>query len=74
MACGCWATADPTDAEEINLIINDLETYSKEAIAAIALGNKSVDEIDSVVVELEALGLNTLEEIRQSQYDRFLGK
>ena len=71
---GCWATADPTDAEEINLIINDLETYSKEAIAAIALGNKSVDEIDSVVVELEALGLNTLEEIRQSQYDRFLGK
>ncbi len=73
-ATGVWATADPEDVEEINLVWNDLNSYSKECISALVLGQKSLDEIDTIVAELDALGLNDVEAIRQNQYDRFLGK
>ncbi len=71
---GCWATANPADVEEINLVWNDLTAYSEQAVSALVLGQKSIDEIDSIVAELDALSLSTVEEIRQGQYDRFLGK
>jgi hypothetical protein len=71
---GCWATADPADVETINLVWNDLDSYSQQAVAALVMGQKSIDEIDTIIADLEALGLNDVEEIRQGQYDRFLGK
>ncbi len=71
---GSWATADPADVETVNLVWNDLDSYSQQAVSALVLGQKSIDEIDSIVADLEALGLNDVEEIRQAQYDRFLGK
>ena len=71
---GCWATADPADVETINLVWNDLDSYSQQSVAALVMGQKSLDEIDAVVADLEALGLSDVEEIRQGQYDRFLGK
>ena len=71
---GQWATASSEQAEEINLIWNDINTSSEEAIAALVMGNRSLDEIDAIVAELDALGLADVEVIRQEQYDRFLGK
>ncbi|MBR6684557.1 MAG: sugar ABC transporter substrate-binding protein, partial [Firmicutes bacterium] len=58
----------------INLVWNDLDSYSQQAVSALVLGQKSLDEIDTIIADLEALGLNDCEEIRQGQYDRFLGK
>ena len=71
---GQWATASAEQAEEINLIWNDINTSSQEAISALVMGNRSLDEIDTIVAELDALGLADVEVIRQEQYDRFLGK
>jgi len=71
---GCWATADPADVETINLVWNDLDSYSQQAVAALVMGQQSLDEIDTIIADLEALGLSDVEEIRQGQYDRFLGK
>ena len=71
---GAWATASTEQVEEINLIWNDIDTYSQEAVAALVMGTRSLDEIDAIVAELDALGLADVEVIRQGQYDRFLGK
>ena len=73
-ATGQWATASAEQVEEINLIWNDIDTYSQEAVAALVMGTRSLDEIDAIVAELDALGLADVEVIRQGQYDRFLGK
>ena len=51
-----------------------MDSYSQQSVAALVMGQKSLDEIDAVVADLEALGLSDVEEIRQGQYDRFLGK
>ena len=56
------------------MVWNDIETMSAEAIAALIRGTRSIDEIDTIVAELDALGLSDVEAIRQGQYDRFVGK
>ena len=71
---GQWATASSAEVEEINMIWNDIDTMSQEAIAALIRGSRSIDEIDTIVAELDALGLADVEAIRQGQYDRFVGK
>lgn len=71
---GTLSTASLDEADEVNLVWNDLTTASQQAISALTLNQKSIDEIDSIVAELDAAGLTRCEEIYQARYDRFLGK
>ena len=47
---------------------------SQQAISALVLNQKSVDEIDSIVATLDSAGLTEVEKVYQARYDRFLGK
>lgn len=71
---GTLATASKEDADAVNNVWNDMVAASQQAISALVLNQKSVDEIDSIVASLDAAGLTQVEEIYQSRYDRFVGK
>lgn len=68
------ATASAEEQEKYNDVINDMKSASQQAISAFIMGQRSLDELDSVVAELDTLGLADCEAIYQARHDRFLGK
>jgi putative aldouronate transport system substrate-binding protein len=70
---GVMATASSEETEIVNDIYNDLSTASQSAVSALVLGNRSLDEIDTIVEELDAIGLSDIEEVYQARYNRFKG-
>ena len=71
---GVLATASAEEQEKYNDVINDMKSASQQAISAFIMGQRSLDELDSVVAELDTLGLTDCEAIYQARHDRFLGK
>ena len=71
---GILATASAEEQEKYNDVINDMKSASQQAISAFIMGQRSLDEIDAVVAELDTLGLADCEAIYQARHDRFLGK
>ncbi len=71
---GILATASAEEQEKYNDVINDMRSASQQAISAFIMGQRSLDEIDAVVAELDTLGLADCEAIYQARHDRFLGK
>lgn len=71
---GTLATASKEDADTVNMVWNDMVAASQQAISALVLNQKSVDEIDSIVATLDSAGLTEVEKVYQARYDRFLGK
>lgn len=71
---GVLATASAEEQEKYNDVINDMKSASQQAISAFIMGQRSLDELDSVVAELDTLGLADCEAIYQARHDRFLGK
>lgn len=71
---GVLATASAEEQEKFNDVINDMKSASQQAISAFIMGQRSLDELDSVVAELDTLGLTDCEAIYQARHDRFLGK
>ena len=66
------ALAIPT-VEEINKaneISTDLETYSKELLTKLIMGEKSLDDWDSYIQDLKDLGLDDLIAVQQARVDR----
>ena len=64
--------AIPT-VEEINKtneISTDLETYSKELLTKLIMGEKSLDDWDSYIQDLKDLGLDDLIAVQQARVDR----
>ena len=59
--------------EEINKtneISTDLETYSKELLTKLIMGEKSLDDWDSYIQDLKDLGLDDLIAVQQARVDR----
>jgi ABC-type glycerol-3-phosphate transport system substrate-binding protein len=58
------------EVERIAAISPDLNTYSNELIAALIMGEKSLDNWDSYIADLKRLGLDELISIFQARMDR----
>lgn len=71
---GCLAAATAEESEKYNDVWNDLYTQSQEYVSGIVLGQRSVDEIPTMVETLNGLGLQDVINIFQARHDRFIGK
>lgn len=66
----------PTD-EEVDLLAeyeSELTTAMNELFVDLIRGEKSVDDLDTYLEELRALGLDTVIGVYQARYERFCGK
>ena len=70
---GTLATPSAEETEITNNLWNDCYTLSQERIAALVRGEKTVDEIDAIIAELDSVGLQQLIEVYQHRYNRFIG-
>ena len=48
----------------------DLDTYYKELLTKLIMGQASMDDWDTYIAEMQELGLDELIEITQNRYDR----
>lgn len=71
---GVLSTASNEEQEKFNDVINELKAASEEAVSAFIMGQKSLDELDATVAQLDEIGLKDCEAIYQARHDRFLGK
>lgn len=58
----------------LSIIKTPIDNYVKENMTAFATGNRSFDEWDGYVAELQTMGLDKYIEIMQGAYDRANGK
>ena len=65
------AMSTSAEAETINRLSNILDTYSKELLVDLILGNKSLDDFDTYLNEMKELGLDEYIAVFQARYDRF---
>ena len=56
----------------VNTIGVNIETYVAEQISKFMLGERSFDDWDNYVAEVEALGLDQLKAVHESSYARML--
>lgn len=64
------AIATQEETERYNELYTDLETYFKELNLKLIMGEKSVDDMDTYIAEMQELGLDELVDIYQARYDR----
>lgn len=62
------------EAEQINALSADLNTYRDEMILKFILGKESLDKYDQYVKKLKDMGVDQLTEIYQKQWDRYSEK
>ncbi len=62
--------ATKEEQEQLSVMLNDLNTYRGEAITKFIRGERSLDEFDTFVAEIEGLGLEQVLTIKQAQWDR----
>lgn len=62
------------ESDEYAKIMNEITTYVQESIVKFIMGQKSLDEFDSFVEELNAMGLERATEIQQDAYDRYIAR
>jgi ABC-type glycerol-3-phosphate transport system substrate-binding protein len=67
-----FATPTVDEIQKMNRITTDLETYTKELLTKLILGQKSLEEWDSYLSDLKRLGLDEKIAIDQERYDRFM--
>lgn len=68
-----FAVATTEETQRTSEILTDLDTYSQELLTKLILGQKSLDDWDSYIEDLQRLGLDELIEIYQGRYDRTKG-
>lgn len=64
------AAATDEENEKISELTADFETYYKELLTKLILGQKSMDDWDTYMQEMQELGLDELITITQNRYDR----
>ena len=64
------AAATDEENERISDLTADFETYYKELLTKLVLGQKSMDDWDTYMKEMQELGLDELISITQARYDR----
>lgn len=65
-----YAMATDEQNDALDLILVDLQTYHDELIVSLVTGEKSLDEWDTYIEELQMLGLDDLLEINQERFNR----
>ena len=60
------------ESQRYNQIAGDIATAASEQSLRFVTGERSLDEYDTFVADLERMGLNELRDIRQAAYDRYL--
>ena len=68
------ASTTSEEAEELALIMNQVQTFAKEMEAKFITGEKSLDEYDAYVAQLKKFGIERAIEIKQAAYDRYMAK
>ena len=58
------------EMEQSNAIATDLKTYSSELLMKLILGDRSMDDWDSYLSDLERLGLDDYVAIHEARYER----
>lgn len=61
------------EQEWVNEYATVIDTYIEELNADLILGNKSLDDLDSYLAELDDLGLSTYVEMQQQRHNRAIG-
>lgn len=64
------AAATEEENERIADITADFETYYKELLTKLILGQQTMDNWDTYLQEMKELGLDELISITQARYDR----
>ncbi len=67
---GVLAIPTVEEINKANEISTDLETYSKELLTKLIMGEKSLDDWDSYIQDLKDLGLDDLIAVQQARVDR----
>ena len=67
-----FAMMTDAESEAYNAVAETVNTYIKELIIDLIIGNKSLDDLPTYRAEVGQLGLDTMIEIREAQYDRFV--
>ena len=60
------------ESEEYNRTVSDIATAAAEQSLRFVTGDRSLEEYDSFIEDLRAMGLDRLTEIKQAAYDRYL--
>jgi len=60
------------EAETLTALETTLQTYSKELLTDMILGNKNIDDLDQYIEEMKALGLDEYLAVYQARYDRYV--
>lgn len=60
------------ESEEYNQICSDIVTAASEQSLRFVTGERSLDEYESFIEDLNAMGLDKLTELKQAAYDRYL--
>jgi putative aldouronate transport system substrate-binding protein len=71
---GCLAAATSEESALYNQYYSDLSTASQEAIMSLATSETPVDDIPTIVENLDNLGLSQIIDQYQARHDRFIGK
>ncbi|MCM3747869.1 extracellular solute-binding protein [Paenibacillus pasadenensis] len=68
--------AMPTEDEftKINRKLTDITTYKDEMVAKFILGQEPIDKWDQFTKQIQAIGIDEVVAIRQSQYDRLMSQ
>jgi len=69
---GEWAKATDEETERWNEVATTVDTYVSELVMGLITGQKSLDDLQTYIDEVNALGLADMVEIKQAQYDRYV--
>ena len=62
------------EGEEYARIMAQVNTYRDTAVVNFIMGNKSLDEFDAYISDMERLGINDIIAIQQAAYDRYMSR
>lgn len=60
------------EAETLTALETTLQTYSRELLTDMILGNKNIDDLDKYIEEMKALGLDEYLAVYQARNDRYM--
>ena len=68
------ATLPDADAQRYSELSTDLFTYMDETLTKLALGQYSIEDIDTYINQMKKLGLEEAVAIQQKSHDMYIGK
>ena len=60
------------ESEEYNGLASDIATHVNEQLLRFVMGERSLDEYDAFLSELDGMGIARMVELKQAAYDRYL--